>query len=255
MKVVLLAGGLGTRLREETEIRPKPMVEIGGLPVIWHIMNNFSIFNHKEFIICAGYKSEIIKNWFCNMRINKSDLKIKFDSQQNIEFLGDNPEDGWSVLVSNTGAETQTGGRLYRIQKYVENETFLCTYGDGIGNIDLNELLEFHRSHGKIATITTINPVTRFGVLDMNGNQVISFDEKPTTDTWVNAGYFVFEPEIFNYLESNSTLEHDPLVNLANSGELMAYKHGGFWHSMDTYRDKLALEEYWKTGNPPWLQF
>ena len=253
MKVVILAGGLGTRLREETEIRPKPMVEIGGLPVIWHIMTNYSNYSHKEFIICAGYKSEVIKNWFLNMRVNKSDIKIKFNSQQSIEFLDENPEDGWSVLISNTGAETQTGGRLFGVQKYVGKETFLCTYGDGIGNIDIEELLKFHKSHGKIATITTIKPKTRFGILDMVGDKVFSFDEKPTTDTWVNAGYFVFEPEIFDYLNSNSILELDPLMNLANNGELMAYRHEGFWHSMDTYRDKLVLEDLWNSNKPPWL--
>jgi len=253
MKVVLLAGGLGSRLREETEIKPKPMVEVVGLPIIWHIMNGYSVYNHKEFVICGGYKSEVIKNWFTNLRLFKSDVRIQVGKSQQVEFIDDAHENGWDVVVSNTGAETQTGGRLFRIRKYLRDETFLCTYGDGLGNVDLDALVRFHKSHVKIATLTSVQPPTRFGVIDISSDGSIkSFREKPQTDSWVNAGFFVFEPEIFEYLNEDCVLEHGPLEKLAEDGQLMAFKHEGFWQPMDTYRDKLELESLWNAGNPPW---
>jgi glucose-1-phosphate cytidylyltransferase len=253
MKVVILAGGLGSRLREETEVKPKPMVEIVGLPIIWHIMNGYSVYNHKEFVICGGYKNEVIKNWFTNLRLFKSDVRIQVGESQHLEFMDDAHENGWDVVVSNTGAETQTGGRLFRIRKYLRDETFLCTYGDGLGNVDLDALLRFHKSHGKIATLTSVKPPTRFGVIDISSDGSIkSFREKPQTDSWVNAGFFVFEPEIFDYLNEDCVLEHGPLEKLAEDGQLMAFKHEGFWQPMDTYRDKLELESLWNAGKPPW---
>jgi len=253
MKVVILAGGLGSRLREETEIKPKPMVEVVGLPIIWHIMNGYSVYNHKEFVICGGYKNEVIKNWFTNLRLFKSDVRIQVGESQHLEFMDDAHENGWDVVVSNTGAETQTGGRLFRVKKYLRDETFLCTYGDGLGNVDIDALIRFHKSHGKIATLTSVKPPTRFGVIDISSDGSIkSFKEKPQTDSWVNAGFFVFEPEIFDYLNEDCVLEHGPLEKLAEDGQLMAFKHEGFWQPMDTYRDKLELESLWNAGNPPW---
>jgi glucose-1-phosphate cytidylyltransferase len=253
MKVVILAGGLGSRLREETEIKPKPMVEVVGLPIIWHIMNGYSVYNHKEFVICGGYKNEVIKNWFSNLRLFKSDVRIQVGESQHLEFMDDAHENGWDVVVSNTGAETQTGGRLFRIKRYLRDETFLCTYGDGLGNVDIDALIRFHKSHGKIATLTSVKPPTRFGVIDISSDGSIkSFREKPQTDSWVNAGFFVFEPEIFDYLNEDCVLEHGPLERLAEDGQLMAFKHEGFWQPMDTYRDKLELESLWNAGKPPW---
>jgi glucose-1-phosphate cytidylyltransferase len=253
MKVVILAGGLGSRLREETEIKPKPMVELAGLPILWHIMNGYSVYNHKEFVICGGYKNEVIKSWFANLRLFKSDIRVNFGASQNIEYMDSAHENEWDVVVSNTGAETQTGGRLFRVRKYLENETFMCTYGDGLASVNIDELLKFHKSHGKIATLTSVMPPTRFGVIDVSSDGLIrSFKEKPQTDSWVNAGFFVFEPEVFDYLDAESILEREPLEKLAAEGQLMAFRHDGFWQPMDTYRDKLELESLWNSGNPPW---
>jgi glucose-1-phosphate cytidylyltransferase len=253
VKVVILAGGLGSRLREETEVKPKPMVDVAGLPIIWHIMNGYSAYSHKEFVICGGYKNEVIKNWFTNLRLFKSDVRIQFGESQLLEFMDDTHENGWDVVVSNTGTETHTGGRLFRIKKYLRDETFLCTYGDGLGNVDIDALISFHKSHGKIATLTSVKPPTRFGVIDIDADGTIrSFREKPQTDSWVNAGFFVFESKIFDYLDESCVLEHAPLEKLAEEGQLMAFKHEGFWQPMDTYRDKLELESLWNSGNPPW---
>ena len=253
MKVVLLAGGLGTRLREETEVKPKPMVEVGGHPILWHIMKCYSFYGHSDFIICAGYKGEIIKNWFANFRILNSDFTVTLNDSLNLTFHSELEENGWTATISDTGAETMTGGRIKKIQKYVGNETFLCTYGDGLADVDLNQLLAFHKSHGKIATLTTVKPVSRFGVLDIDEeSQVNSFLEKPQSEGAINGGFFVFEPAIFDYLEENSILEQEPLRRLASEGELMAYHHGGFWQPMDTYRELMILNELWKSGDAPW---
>ena len=254
MKVVLLAGGLGTRLREETEVKPKPMVEVGGHPILWHIMKRYSFYGHSDFIICAGYKGEIIKNWFANFRILNSDFTVTLRENLNITFHSELEENGWTATIADTGAETMTGGRIKRIQKYVGKETFLCTYGDGLSDVDLDKLLAFHRSHGKIATLTTVNPVSRFGVLDIGQEgRVNSFSEKPQAEGSINGGFFVFEPTIFDYLEENSVLEQEPLRRLAAEGELMAYHHEGFWQPMDTYRELMILNDLWKSGNAPWM--
>ena len=254
MKVVLLAGGLGTRLREETEVKPKPMVEVGGHPILWHIMKRYSFYGHSDFIICAGYKSEIIKNWLANFRILNSDFTVTLSDTLNITFHSELEESGWTATIADTGAETMTGGRIRKIQKYVGNETFLCTYGDGLADIDLDKLLAFHKSHGKIATLTTVRPVSRFGVLDIDEeSRVNSFSEKPQAEGAINGGFFVFESAIFDYLEENSILEQEPLRRLAAEGELMAYHHDGFWQPMDTFRELTILNDLWKSGDAPWM--
>lgn len=253
MKVVLLAGGLGTRLREETDIKPKPMVEIGGHPIIWHIMKTYAHFGHKDFVVCAGYKGEVIKNWFANFRILNSDFTVNFNEELALTFHSQLEESGWSVTIADTGASTMTGGRIKQIQKYVGDESFLCTYGDGLADIDLEALLKFHKSHGKIATLTTVKPVSRFGVVEVSpDDQVRAFEEKPQATSSINGGFFVFEPEIFNYLGVNSVLEQEPLRKLAADGELMAFHHEGFWQPMDTYREQQMLNEMWQSDNAPW---
>jgi len=253
LKVVILAGGLGTRLREETEFKPKPMVEIGGKPILWHLMKYFSKYGHSEFIVCVGYKGNIIKQYFMNYRALNSDIKVDFGKneityQRAFDFLDD-----WNVVVTDTGDLTSTGGRLFQAQEYVGNERFLCTYGDGLSNVDLEKLLSFHEAHGRIATFTATKPQSRFGLAEVDEvGQVISFTEKPILDSWVNAGFFIFEPQIFQYLNSDCVLEEDALKALAFKRELMAFRHDGFWQPMDTYRESLALNKLWDEANAPW---
>ncbi|WP_457625254.1 glucose-1-phosphate cytidylyltransferase [Persephonella sp.] len=252
MKVVILAGGFGTRLSEETDIKPKPMVEIGGKPILWHIMKIYSTYGFNDFIICLGYKGYVIKEYFSNYFLHMSDVTIDLKSNQmEIHNVKTEP---WRVTLIDTGLSTMTGGRIKRIQPYVGNETFMLTYGDGVGNINIRELLEFHKKHGKYATLTAVQPSGRFGALDLNGNEIKAFKEKPKGDgAWINGGFFVLEPQIFNYIEGDETIwERDPLENLAKDGQLMAYKHTGFWKPMDTLRDKRELEALWQSGNPPW---
>lgn len=254
MKAVLLAGGLGTRMREETEFRPKPMVEVGGRPVLWHIMKVLGQQQLTDFVICTGYKSEYIKNYFTNYGEVNSDFTLTLGDKSSIKYHGEHDESDWTVTVADTGANTMTGGRIKRIQKYVEGETFLCTYGDGIADIDLNALLEFHKSHGKIATMTAVQPTSRFGVLDLDeAGSIDHFKEKPQVEGWINIGYFIFEPEIFDYLGDDTTvLEQSPLHRLAEEGQISAYRHTGFWEPMDTYREALMLNEMWEEGTAPW---
>jgi glucose-1-phosphate cytidylyltransferase len=253
MKVVLLAGGLGTRLREETDVKPKPMIEVGDHPILWHIMKTYDHFGHSDFVICAGYKGEVIKNWFANFRVLNSDFTVSFQDTVSLKFHSKLAETGWNATIADTGAETMTGGRIKRIQKYIGEETFLCTYGDGLADVDIKALVKFHRSHGKIATLTTVKPVSRFGVLDVDANnQVEAFKEKPQAEGSINGGFFVFEPEIFDYLGENSILEQEPLRRLAKEGQLMAFHHEGFWQPMDTYRELTILNELWKSGSAPW---
>ena len=253
MKVVILAGGFGTRLQEETYRIPKPMVEIGGKPILWHIMKIYSAYGFNDFIICLGYKGHIIKEYFANYFLYNSDVTI--DLQNNKLIVHNNRTEPWKVTLVDTGLHTQTGGRIKRIQKYVENETFMLTYGDGVGNINIKELVEFHKKHGKIATVTAVQPSGRFGVLDIDSSgNVKSFIEKPKGDgAWINGGFFVLEPRVFDYIKGDETIwERKPLENLAKDGELVAYKHKGFWKCMDTLRDKQELEKLWESGNPPW---
>jgi glucose-1-phosphate cytidylyltransferase len=254
MKAVLLAGGLGTRMREETEFRPKPMVEVGGKPVLWHIMKILSAQGVKDFIVCTGYKSEYIANYFANYGSLNKDFTVTLGDESSIVYHDRHDELDWTVTVAYTGASTMTGGRIKRIQKYVGDEPFLCTYGDGIAPVDVRSLQEFHRSHGKHGTMTTTRPFSRFGVVDINDDgDVASFREKPQSDDWINIGYFIFEPAIFDYLDDDATvLEQAPLHRLADEGQLSAFRHDGFWQPMDTYRESQMLNDLWNSGKAPW---
>lgn len=253
MKVVILAGGLGTRLKEETENIPKPMIPIGGKPILWHIMKNYAHFDYKEFIICAGYKNEVIKSYFKNFEILNSDFTVTLGDTNSLKIHEKIEESGWLVTVLSTGLETMTGGRIYRARDYIGKETFFCTYGDGLSNVNIPSLLEFHKNHGKIATVTAVNPISRFGVLDLSNDGIVEkFREKPQSDSWINSGFFVFEPQIFDYLDQDSTLEKEPMMNLAKQGQLVAYKHSGFWQAMDTYRELTILNKLWSEGNNLW---
>ncbi len=240
-------------MREETEFRPKPMVEVGGRPVLWHIMKVLGAQGITDFVICAGYKSEYIKNYFYNYGASNLDFTITLGDQGSTVFHGSHDEFNWSVTVADTGAATMTGGRIKRIQKYVGDEPFFCTYGDGIADVDIKGLISFHESHGKIASMTTTQPTSRFGVVDIaNDSSVQQFREKPKVNDWINIGYFMFQPEIFDYLEDNSVLEEEPLRRLAAESELSAFKHAGFWQPMDTFRESQFLNEIWDSGAAPW---
>lgn len=253
MKVVILAGGLGSRLAEETTVRPKPMVEIGGRPILWHIMSIYAQAGHNEFLIACGYKGEVIKEYFRNYHLHNSDLflNLKDGSAQ----VANSSTPDWRVGLIDTGLNTLTGGRLRRMKGLIGNAPFMVSYGDGVGNIDISKLLDFHRSHGKLATVTAVAPVARFGSLQVDGDLVERFTEKPAAgEGWINGGFFVFQPEVLDYISGdNIPLEGEPLENLASEGQLLAYRHSGFWHPMDTLRDKQLLESLWATGNPPWV--
>lgn len=253
MKAVILAGGLGTRLSEETALRPKPMVDIGGMPILWHIMKMYSAHGINEFIICCGYKGYVIKEYFANYFLHMSD--VTFDMQANTMHVHERRAEPWKVTLIDTGDNSATGGRLRRIADHVKNEEVFClTYGDGIGDIDITASLEFHRSHGKAATVTATFPPGRFGALDIQENRVRSFQEKPKGDgAMINGGFFLLSPRVLDYLiDDNTVWEQQPLQQLAAEGELMAYQHNGFWQPMDTLRDKTYLEELWASGKAPW---
>ncbi|MEN6349499.1 MAG: glucose-1-phosphate cytidylyltransferase [Syntrophomonas sp.] len=253
MKVVILAGGFGTRLSEETAAKPKPMVEIGGLPILIHIMKLYSYYGCREFIICSGYRGWVIKEFFSNYYLHMSDLT--FDMQTNSVQIHDNFAEPWKVTVVDTGLDTLTGGRVKRVQKYLGEQPFMLTYGDGLADINVKELLAFHQRQGKIATVTAVQPAGRFGSLEIGkGDQVLSFVEKPSGDrAWINGGFFVMQPEVFAFLpDDQCSLEREPLEKLARQGELAAYKHRGFWQPMDTLRDRNLLEDLWGSGRPPW---
>lgn len=252
MKTVILAGGLGTRLSEETDIRPKPMTEVGGKPVIWHIMKIYSTYGFKDFVICLGYKGYMLKEWFANYFLHNSDVTIKL--KENKVSVHSTKSEDWSVSLIDTGMNTMTGGRIKRIKDYVNNETFMLTYGDGLSSVDIIKLLEFHKSHGKLATMTVVQPPGRFGSLETKGTHITRFVEKPQGDgMWINGGFFVLEPEIFQYIKNDESVwEKAPLEKLAETGQLMAYKHTGFWKPMDTLRDKRELENLWEAKKAPW---
>ncbi len=253
MKAVILAGGLGTRLREETEIKPKPMVEIGGKPILWHIMKTYSSYGVKDFVICAGYKSEVIRNWLVNFEFLNSDFTLKLSGKSEIKFHDHLTESNWTITLADTGQQTMTGGRIHKVKKYLDGESFFCTYGDGVADVKIDDLLNFHKANGRIATLTTVKPTSRFGVIDINSdNSVDHFREKPQADGWINAGYFVFEQGIFEYLNENSVLEEEPLAKLASNMQLSAFKHEGFWQPMDTYREATILNKLWDENNAPW---
>jgi glucose-1-phosphate cytidylyltransferase len=252
MNVVLLAGGLGTRLAEETSVRPKPMVEIGGKPLLWHIMNIYSAAGFRDFIIACGYKGEVIKEYFYHYFIHNSDLVVELRSGKHTAENPDVPD--WRVRVADTGLETLTAGRLLRLRRHLGDGTFMVTYGDGVADIDIQRLLEFHRGHGKLATVTAVSPPARFGGLELKGDRVSRFLEKPQTgEGSINGGFFVFEPGVLDYIAGDQVaLEREPLERLARDGQLMAYRHTGFWYPMDTLRDKQFLEGLWAGGQAPW---
>lgn len=254
MKVVLLAGGLGTRISEESQYKPKPMLEIGTRPILWHIMKEYSAYGFNDFIICAGYRQDMIKEWFSNYFLYTSDVTFDFTHGKEI-ILHEQHSEPWKVTVVDTGLHTMTGGRIARIRQYVGEETFMLTYGDGVCDVDIGKLLEFHRQHGKLATITAVRLSQTKGVLDIGGdNAVRSFREKSAKDTApINAGYMVFEPKVFDYLGGDDCiLEQEPMARLAKDGQLMSYLHTGFWQCMDTQREKIQLERLWQSGKAPW---
>jgi len=252
MKVVILAGGFGTRLSEYTESIPKPMVTVGGKPILWHIMNTYAKFDHKDFYIALGYKAEIIKEYFLNYRVLNSDFTVNLSNGSIVEHQQDAVD--WKVSLVDTGLNSMTGGRVKRVQNFIGNEPFLLTYGDGVANIDIDALVKFHKSHGKMVTVSAVHPGARFGELDIDNNIVTSFKEKPqVTQGWINGGYFVIEPKFFDLIEGDDTiLEQGPLEKVAKMGELMSYQHDGFWQCMDTKRDRDSLEELWKSDSAPW---
>ena len=254
MKVVILAGGFGTRLSEETELKPKPMVEIGGQPILWHIMKIYSHYGFNEFVICLGYKGYMIKEYFSNYFLHQSNVTFDF-ADSNKCTIHSNFSEPWKVTLLDTGQSTMTGGRIKRIRDYVGDQTFMLTYGDGVGDIPIDDLLKFHKNNGKLATVTAVQPAGRFGALKIDtDNTVQSFIEKPKDDgTWINGGFFVLEMEVFDYIEGDATLwEQEPMGNLAKEGQMVAFKHVGFWKPMDTLRDKKNMEKLLESGNAPW---
>jgi len=252
MKVILLAGGLGTRLSEYTESIPKPMVPIGGRPILWHIMKTYAHFGHKDFYVALGYKAEVIKEYFLHYRTLNADFTV--DLGTGVVNSHQLDEVDWKVTLVNTGQHSMTGGRVKRMKTFIGNETCMLNYGDGLSNVDLDQLIKFHKSHGKLVTVTAVHPGARFGELEIKGKQVTSFQEKPQTrQGWINGGYFVIEPKFFELIEGDQTiLEREPLERTAKMGELMTYKHEGFWQCMDTKRDRDNLEEFWRSGKVPW---
>jgi glucose-1-phosphate cytidylyltransferase len=252
MKVLILAGGVGSRLAEETEIKPKPMVEIGGRPILWHIMMHYSAYGFTDFVIALGYKGEVIKKYLADFCLLNSDLSVNMKTGQVTMRRGDMPD--WNIELVDTGLHTLTGGRIKRLEPYVNNETFMLTWGDGVSDVNLHQLLAFHKLHGKLATLTAVRPTARFGHLEIENDQVVEFSEKPQTkEGWINGAFFVLEPGIFDYIEGDhSQWEREPLEGLSRDGQLMAYRHSSFWQCMDTLRDKRLLEEYWATGKAPW---
>jgi len=255
MKVVILAGGMGTRISEETDIRPKPMIEIGGKPILWHIMKIYSHYGFNEFVVCCGYKGYVIKEYFANYFLHQTD--VTFDLSTNKMTVHNTGSEDWKVTLVDTGVNTNTAGRIKRVKSYLNNEAFMLTYGDGVANVNLKELLEFHKKSGKLATLTSIQLPGRFGNLNMDAKgNVSSFQEKPMGDgMWINGGFFILEQGIFKYLEGdmdNIQWEKKPLAEIANDGHLSAYKHGGFWKCMDALRDKIELEELWQSGKADW---
>lgn len=253
MKVVILAGGLGTRLSEETVLKPKPMVEIGDMPILWHIMKIYSAHGFNDFVICLGYKGYVVKEYFANYFLHKSDVTINL--KENAMQVHDSYAEPWNITLVDTGLDTMTGGRIRRVKAHLNNKPFLLTYGDGVSDVDIRESVEFHRSHGRLCTVTAVQPSGRFGAINMDAaDEVLSFTEKPRGDgAWINGGFFVCEPGVLNYIEKDSTIwEREPMERIANDQQMQAYKHHGFWKPMDTLRDKMELENNWASGQAPW---
>ncbi len=254
MKTVILAGGFGTRISEESVFKPKPMIEIGDKPILWHIMKLYSHYGFNDFVICAGYKQNVIKEWFANYHLLNSDVTFDFSDGGKMT-VHNNVSEPWKVTIVDTGLNTMTGGRVKRIKDYVGNEPFFLTYGDGVSNVDINELLNFHKKHGKLATMTAVRPASRFGVMDINSEgQILAFREKSDADAgWINGGFMVLDPKVIDYIDDDSVmLEREPLERIAEKGELMSFKHNGFWQCMDTLRDKESLDRMWIKGEAKW---
>jgi glucose-1-phosphate cytidylyltransferase len=257
LPVVVLCGGFGTRLREETEVRPKPMVEIGGRPILWHIMKLYAHYGHTDFVLCLGYKAEIIKRYFLNYEAMSNDFTVQLGAPDRIRVHRDRErsEHGWTVTLADTGLHAQTGARVKRIEKYIDGDAFMLTYGDGVADVDIAELLRFHAEHGKIGTVTGVRPPSRFGELMTEADAVVRFSEKPqTSQSFINGGFFVFDRRFFDYLAAadDCVMEGKPLEDLARDGELMMFPHAGFWQCLDTPRDLQRLQEIWHRGTPPW---
>lgn len=252
MKAVILAGGFGTRISEESHLRPKPMIDIGGKPILWHIMKIYSHYGINDFVICLGYKGYMIKEYFANYFLHMSD--VTFDMSSNQMHVHHKSAEPWKVTLVDTGESSMTGGRLRRVSKYLEGDDFCFTYGDGVADVDISKLVEFHRAHGKLATVTAIQPPGRYGALAMDGSSVLGFQEKPKGDGgWINGGFFVLSPKVLDYIDSDDTTwEQEPLIALASEGQLQAYQHEGFWQAMDTLREKNLLEELWQSKTAPW---
>lgn len=253
MKTVILAGGLGSRISEESHLKPKPMIEIGDKPILWHIMKSYSAFGFYDFIICCGYKQHVIKEYFADYYLHNSDITFDFRNDNKMK-IHSNTAEPWSVTLVDTGHSTMTGGRIKRIRPYIDNAPFMLTYGDGVSDVNIGKLVEFHKKHGKLMTLTSIKPEGRFGVMDMEGDRIDAFREKSHDDTgWINGGFMVLQPQIFDYIDGDDTiLEKEPLEQVAAEGQLMAFKHKGFWQCMDTQRDKQRLDELWESGEAPW---
>jgi glucose-1-phosphate cytidylyltransferase len=254
MKAVIFCGGQGTRLREETEYRPKPLVDVGGRPILWHIMKTYAHYGVRDFVLCLGYRGQMIKEYFLNYEAMNNDFLISLGCKHQVWYLGQHEEQNFNVTLADTGLDTMTGGRLARVKPYLDDETFMVTYGDGLSDVNIADLLAFHKSHGRVATVTTVCPTSRFGeVAISDGGCVDAFSEKPRQNAWVSAGYFVFNRQIFDYLEGDEcVLEQRPLERLVTEGEMMAYRHDGFFFAMDTYREYLQINEAWNSGQAPW---
>jgi glucose-1-phosphate cytidylyltransferase len=252
MKAVILAGGFGTRISEETHLKPKPMIEIGGMPLLWHIMKTYSFHGINDFVICCGYKGYVIKEYFANYFLHMSD--VTFDMKENTMDVHKKSAEPWKVTLVDTGLDTMTGGRLKRVKKYVEDETFCFTYGDGLSDLSIKNLVEYHNTQKTLSTVTAVQPPGRFGALNIEKNRVINFQEKPLGDgSWINGGYFVLEPDIFDYIENDQTIwEKTPLEKLANASQLSVHKHNGYWNAVDTLRDKNHMEDIWNNNQAPW---
>ncbi len=255
MKVVILCGGRGTRLKEETEFKPKPLVEIGSKPILWHIMKIYAHYGFNDFIFCLGYKGHLIKEYFLNYEAMNNDFTVELGNRDSIEFHSNHQEVGWRVTLADTGEEAQTGARVKRVENYIDGDSFMVTYGDGVANLDISKLLNFHKSHGKIGTVTGVHPSSRFGELIVKDKEVVAFTEKPQIqEGMINGGFFVFQKEFLRYLKSddNCYLEKEPLERLASEKKFMVHRHDGFWQSVDTYRELEVLNNLWKSSNPPW---
>ena len=253
MPVIILAGGLGTRIREFSEFKPKPMVEIGGKPILWHLMSHLSYYGFHRFIVCVGYKGHLIREFFQNYKNSNNDFTISLDSKQEFTFHSKDKEFDWSVTIAETGDLTNTGGRIFKAQEYLLGEEFICTYGDGLSDLDFKSLVNFHHTSEKIVTLTAVRPLSRFGILEIDKNgSVTSFNEKRREESWVNGGFFVFKPQIFDYLSSDSILETTTIQMLTTQNQVSAFKHEGFWQPMDTFKESRMLNEIWNSGQAPW---